>query len=272
MKKFPLSLLIMFVFFLFMQQHVFAEETNLIQFKDTIIQDYQKMEGILVVGHNVTVEGTVKTAVIVINGDLHIKQTATITGPILVIGGQVEQDPGAKIGEHLIALQFNDATQNSFLFAGGLILGIWIIRIMIVIGMGIFTILTGVLMKQRIDRIGTLIQYGWGRLLVTGAFVSLALVALSILLTISIIGIPIAIVLLFMSFLSLFIGMATISSIVGQKIKGLEASPQWKIIMIGCMILIACMSIPLLGGFVTLLTLWLSFGISIKWMAEVRKK
>ncbi len=262
----------MCIYFFPMQQQALAAETNLIQFKETIIHDYQKVEGILVIGNGLTVEGTVNTAVIVINGDLHIQKTAIIKGPILVIGGVAEQQQGAKIGEHLLALQFNDATQNSFLFAGALFLGMWIIRIMTVLSIGIFTILTGILMKQRMESMSTPVTSEWGRLLVTGAFASIALGAISVLLTISVIGIPIVIVLLVLSLLSLLIGMCMLSDVIAKKVKGLEDGPWWKKLTIGCAILLSFMSLPLIGGFVILLTLWLSFGVSIKWLVDRRKK
>src|SRR5262245_25508176 len=57
----------------------------------------QTLEAVIAFGVSVEVAGTVTEAVIVIGGDVRLAGTAHILGDIFVLGGTLEQDPGAQV-------------------------------------------------------------------------------------------------------------------------------------------------------------------------------
>ncbi|MFD3447471.1 hypothetical protein ACFDTO_23045 [Microbacteriaceae bacterium 4G12] len=277
MKVFRMTMSVVFVLFvsLLFQSSAFAAEKGIVDYKETVIPENQSVESVLILGHDVDVRGTIQTAVIVINGNLHIHSTANIKGPVLVIGGTVAQDNGAQIGEHVLSFHFNDSTQNSFLFGGVLFLGVWFLRLTGSLLLIMLTVLTGLVIQKKWDRVKIGTKQQSSRLLVIGAITSFALVALTVPLLLSIIGIPIVILLSLCVLCFFLVAMSLLSKEIGVQIKSMEGKAYWRVLTIGAMLLVAFMNIPLIGGMVILLVIWLSLGLMIKWLAvhfPTRKK
>jgi hypothetical protein len=258
-----ISFLVILFFIGMFHNPVLAAE-NIVHYKKTVVPENQKVESVLVIGDNASIDGTVRTAVIVINGDLQIHQTANIKGPVLVLGGKVEQEKGAKIGEHIVSFYLNDPTQNSFIFGGALFFGVWFIQLIGSMLLVVLTVLTGMVVRNKLNHVNKQIHQQLGRLFVTGAITSFALLAICILLFISVIGIPVVILLIIGTLCSFLIGMSLLSKEIGEQMKGMDGKPAWLVLTTGSVILVSLMNIPLIGGLVILLIIWLSLGFSVK--------
>ncbi|WP_028403053.1 hypothetical protein [Ectobacillus panaciterrae] len=270
MKIFRMTLSFLSVLFLTLTFHhpVLAAGNSIVHYKETVIPENQKVESVLVLGNDAVIDGTVQTAVIVINGNLQIHRTADIKGPVLVIGGRVEQEKGAKIGEHILSFYLNDPTQNSLILGGALFLGMWFIRLIGSILLIIMTVLTGMVVRNKLDYVKEHMNQQFGRLLVTGAITSFALLALCVLLFISIIGIPVVILFVLGVLCSFLIGMSLLSKEIGKQLKVMDGRAEWLVLTVGAFTLTAFMNIPLIGMLVILLIIWLSLGFTAKWLLE----
>ncbi|MGV3466268.1 MAG: hypothetical protein ACO1OT_13360 [Heyndrickxia sp.] len=245
---------------------VLADEKNIINQKETIIPKNEKVENVIVLGNNATINGEVKVAVVVINGNLQINKTANIKGPVLMIGGQINQEIGAKVTEPIISLNLNDQTKNSLILGGLLFLASWITRLAISILLVLITVIAGIATKHKWTSLPDGLQMKPGRMIITGFISSLALFALSVLLTILIIGIPIVILILIGILISLIAGLIFISGHLGKQFRILEGKPKWLVLLAGTSLIVAAINFPLFGGIIFLVISWFSLGLAVSWL------
>jgi hypothetical protein len=249
-----------------------AMAKGIFEHQDTVVPANQVVDDVVVVGADTTIWGTVNDSVIVFNGNLQLKASAKVNGFVLVVGGQIQQEEGAFIADEIINLSFDKATQNSLLIGGGLVIGTWLLQLAISIVLIVLPVLTVLIFKKRIDPFVDYARQASGRLFAIGFFSSLILIALTVLLLVTIIGIPVAIVLLIAVFLAFIIGLAALSRVVGEKIEGTLARSNWVISLTGSILLVSLMNIPLVGVIICLGILVFSIGILTIWMLEKTTK
>lgn len=229
---------------------------TLIRHADTVISPSQTVEEVVVVGHNVTVQGRVTDNLIVINGNVYLTKTAK-TGLILDIGGQVTSEPGAKV-QNMVSLWFKGPFQNSLAVGSVGMLLVWALRVAVsVLLLAIPVVISffikpwqGVMMNSLRDSAR---KAGFAGLLTT----VLAL-GLGMLFAITVIGIPIAVfVFVVYVFLGL-IGLSLVSVWIGEfATRGqLDEKPKWLQSLIGATFLMAFSNIPLFGPLL-LMVVWL---------------
>ncbi|MGG1690329.1 hypothetical protein ABDH65_09750 [Heyndrickxia ginsengihumi] len=239
----------------------FAKEPkNIIHNKQTVIPKNQQLENVIVLGDDAVISGKVKTAVVVINGNLTVKKGADIRGSVFVLGGKVSQEKGAKITEHVINVNLNNETLHSLIFAGTIILTLWFMRLAVSLILIVLTVLVGVLMRKRISIDSKSVYFTPGKLILTGF---MGTIALSIFLTVTIIAIPLVIIVFLGIFVSFIIGLVFLSREIGKEFAIVREKPEWLALFVGIVLLTALMNIPLIGGIIFLILLWYSLGLSI---------
>jgi len=249
-----------------------ASAENLFKRHDTVIPEQQMVENVAVVGGDVSIHGTVRDAVIVINGDLNIKKSAHIMGLILVIGGRIDQEPGSQVTDNVLNFTFDNQTANSFLIGGALLLGAWLLRIAFALILLVLPILTYLLMKDRLDSFVNIIRTTPVRTITVGLFTTLLLIAISILLSITVIGIPIVLILMLIILLFLLIGLTAVSKIAGESIPGSDRRPSWLVVVTGAIVVSAGINFPFFGGFILLGLVGISMGLMTIWFQEKRNR
>lgn len=229
----------------------FAKEPkNIIHNKQTVIPKNQQLENVIVLGDDAVISGKVKTAVVVINGNLTVKKGADIRGSVFVLGGKVSQEKGAKITEHVINVNLNNETLHSLIFAGTIILTLWFMRLAVSLILIVLTVLVGVLMRKRISIDSKSVYFTPGKLILTGFMGTIALSALSIFLTVTIIAIPLVIIVFLGIFVSFIIGLVFLSREIGKEFAIVREKPEWLALFVGIVLLTALMNIPLIGGII----------------------
>lgn len=101
------------------------------------------------------------TGAFVIATAIWLFRSAKINGFVLVIGGNVQQEHGAVVTDEIISLSFDNATQNSLLIGGGLVVGTWLLQLSLSVIFVILPVLTVYLSKQRINCLLGCSFYGW---------------------------------------------------------------------------------------------------------------
>jgi hypothetical protein len=241
--------------------------------QDTTIPVNQSVQDVVVVGGDATIAGTVENAVVVINGDAVIQSTAHIKGMVLVIGGHIRQFPGAVLEDDVISVSLDNATQNSLLIGSGLLLSTWVIQFIGSFLLIIIPMLIVLLLKHRLNPFVQMIQSTPKRMLGIGFFISLLVLAVSLLLAITLIGIPVVLLLLLLVGLSVLLGLTALGLVIGEKIQAMPRREDWLTTGMGAALLISVMNIPILGILIMLGVTWLSLGLVATWtLAKVKNK
>ena len=64
-------------------------------------RDEEVSDAAIVIGGSLTIDGRVRDGVVVVGGDLHLSATSDVRGEIVIVGGQITRDPGARqVGQH----------------------------------------------------------------------------------------------------------------------------------------------------------------------------
>lgn len=268
MKRFNklVAFLSIIVFALLIVHPALAAENLIVNKKHVIVPEKEKVENVIVLGNDAEIRGHVKVGVLVVNGDLTMNKTAIVNGPVIVIGGHVHQEKGARISEHLITINLNDPMQNSFIFGGILFLSTWVIRVAFSLLLVIVTVLLGLILKRKTLDQEELLLKRPGKTLIIGFMSSLALTTLGTLLVLTIIGIPVAILVFVASVISFFIGLLILSKELGRQWKILDDKPEWLKLLVGSGLAVSMINFPVVGGVCLLFLIWFSLGITMTWI------
>lgn len=233
----------------------------------------QTVSDVYVIGGDATILGAVTGTVVVMNGDVMIKRSAHIHGLVIVVGGKVLQESGAKIGDDVYAISFDDTTKNSLLIGGGMVLGIWALQLAGSLLLILIPVLISLLGRKRL--VPAVEQYRYlslGKLLYSGFLSGLLLSGISMLLIISLIGIPIMLLMLLFIVIAFFAGLTAFGYWIGERVQGTIDRAVWLKVLIGTSIITAFTNIPIIGGFVLLFAILATLGITTMWLSEKLKR
>lgn len=270
-KKIYAALLVLFAFVL-LPSSVMAK--SIFEHQTTTIPANQTVDDVIVIGGDALVLGSVANSVVIVNGDVHLGSTSQVKGFVFVIGGKVQQDAGSVIHGDVISISLDDATQNSLLIGGGLLLGIWVIQLagsLIMILIPLLMILFG---KQRTTSFIEKHRFeSMGKLIYTGFFSGMILIAVSLLLLLTVVGIPFILLIGLIIFVAFAFGMTTISYLIAERVQGTSGKADWIKATIGAFILTSSVNIPILGLLILVVIFLFSFGVATIWFVEkVRNK
>lgn len=238
-----------------------AYAENRFEQQDTVIPIGQTVENVVVMGGNVEIQGSVKDSVLVIHGNVKIKRTAQIKGMVLVLGGNIDQETGSKVSDNVFDITFHQPIINSLLIGGGLLLGTWFAWLLISLLMLIIPVLTVQVMRNRICSLEDSIRRSPRNQLLVGIGISLFLFGSSLLLSITIVGIPIVILFLAIILLAFIVGLTVISTMIGNCIPQIEGRDLRVKTFWGAFVVIAGINLPLIGSILLLCLVWISLGM-----------
>jgi O-antigen/teichoic acid export membrane protein len=159
------------------------------------------------------------------------------------------------------------------LIGGGLVAGTRLLQLALSVLFVILPVLTVFLSKQRINPFVDHARTSPGYLLYIGFFSSLILIALTVLLLVTIIGIPFALIIVVLVVIAFVIGMAALSILIGERIQGIIGQSDWLIALTGSILLVSIMNVPFIGVILFLGVLLFSNGFMTLWLLEkIRRK
>ncbi|WP_156130442.1 hypothetical protein [Paenibacillus durus] len=250
-----------------------ASAKSIFEHQNITVPAGQTVDDVYVAGGDADVFGQVNGVVVVINGSLRLGSTANVKGVVIVVGGQVNQDPGAVLGDDVYNISLDNATQNSLLIGGGLVLGLWVVQLAGSLLMVLVPVLIRIIVKTKIAAFTD--QYkreSIGRLLYIGFLSGLIITALSALLLVTVIGIPILILILLAVIVVVAAGITVMSFRLGEMFRGPTQSSDWVKVLIGASIITAFVNIPFIGWVVLCLVALVSLGIGTQWIFQKMKK
>jgi len=190
-----------------------------------VIKEDEIVDGdLLSFGGDVTVVGTVSGDVAIVGADLYLKPTGIIKGDIFTLGGSVHQEPGGEIrGQRINVLHKNLRVYGPFpmffnQFENLVTFGIPLLFFVII--SFLFLALAGFFVPRHIERIGEAIQVAPLRSILLGFAALVAALPLFVLLCVTIIGIPVALIAQPIAYFAAGImGFAGVSLFVGIKLR-----------------------------------------------------
>ncbi|MFB9328703.1 hypothetical protein ACFFSY_22440 [Paenibacillus aurantiacus] len=250
-----------------------ASAAAIFEHQNTVVPAGDTVDDVYVVGGDARIQGHITGIVVVINGDLHAASTAIVDGMIVVVGGKVDQAPGAVFRDDVYNLSLDSQTQNSLLIGGGLVVGLWGVQLGGTLLLVLLPSLISLIGKRRTQAfIERFSSTSWSRLLYMGVLSGLAIAAVSALLFITIIGIPVLIFIILILMVAFAAGLTVISHRVGEQLRAVAYKPDWVKVMVGSVLIAAVINIPLVGWIVLLMITLISFGACVEWWASRRKR
>jgi uncharacterized RDD family membrane protein YckC len=226
-----------------------------------------------VMGSN-TINGTVEGNVVVVLGRLTLGPNSKIEGNAVTVGGKVDRAPGSIVNGGIIeqghGLDFSDNSGAMSWWHNGLRMGrpvafgpnlsfLWLLNICLI---GLYLLLS-VAFPNGIRKCGDTLVNRPGLTFMTGILAILALPVVFILLLVTVVGIPVAVIVLPLSILAaLLFGRAAINSLVGRSILGKDQHPALTV-LVGSLVMLALYLVPLVGLMLFAFVAFLGFSCAL---------
>jgi hypothetical protein len=189
---------------------------------DLTIEEGTKVHNVLVMGGQITVEGTVENHVTAIGGSVVLAKTAVVGGNVFCLGGIIVRGKGAEVLGSVTEINSNDISQAvtnalseewegwSWIFA--------VISISIFLGLLIITIVTVLLIPKPVRLISAAIKEKPFKVTMWGLGGLVLIVPLAVLLAISVVGIVLIPLEMTIVLCAVLIGFISVSQLVGRKL------------------------------------------------------
>lgn len=254
------------------------DDANVVRFGENIVvEEDEEIDGdVVAVGGNIEVRGRVHGSVVAVGGEVTVRPGALVDGDCASIGGGIRKAPGARIQGSDIGMKF---VPGALTWLWGMERRVLPIRILgSVVGVLLFALfgwLAETVAGDRLRRIGSHAQsHLWSSLFAGMAILILAVPAI-VLLAVTIIGIPLALLSPVVLTVALMLGYVVMASVLGLRLVGTAGQdrPGWMRGMIAGLLLFAALGLVgevfrLGGGPAKALGLALRiFGLAAAWGA-----
>ncbi len=221
-----------------------------------IERDEEVSEAVIVIGGNLIIDGRVREGIVVAGGDLHLSPTADVRGEIVLVGGQITRDAGARQVGSVNHVSFGQWWRREFGWMPTIRFGEfgrWLSLVGTVARISILVLLMAVMLvlaRAPVARVGRAAMAEPLRALLVGLAAEIffvpALVAASIGLALTIIGIPFVFVLvpiaIVIAVFAFVLGFTALACRLGESVEdrlGWQPGNAFVATAIGFMILLA---------------------------------
>ncbi len=208
----------------------------------------QVVESVFALSTDAHIGGSVRDVVLVINGDVYLEPTAQ-TDLVIDLGGQVfnPADISAKTG--IFRLSLTPQFLNELFIGLAMILGLWLARLIFsVLGIVLLTGL-GFLLRKRLQQGKNLLANSFLRLFAIGLAAALIMMGLVILLSLTVVGIPLAILICLVGIGAILLGTLPVIEYIGQealspRLLEYPALSKWFIL---ALLFVSVINLPIIG-------------------------
>ncbi|WP_138493576.1 hypothetical protein [Paenibacillus pinistramenti] len=250
-----------------------ASAKSLFEHSKTEVPAGQTAENVYVIGGDADIKGHITGVLVVINGNLHLRAASRVDGAVVVIGGRVEQEPGASASDEIYNFALDTGTQTSLLIGGGMIAGLWVIQLCGSLLLILLPVLVRLIGRNKAAKwLVKSEETSWRKNIYLGAVSTVVLAAFSLLCIISIFGIPLLIVVLFLLLAALICGLTSMSYLAGGLFREKWIANEWIRLIAGAVLLAALANVPIIGGILLFLLMLYSLGGFVQWAFGRRKR
>ncbi len=254
-----------------------AQAKEIVKFgSDVIVDNNMTVKEVEVFGANITVNGTVQKDVVAIGGDVLLGPTAKVGKEVISIGGAIHKEPGAHIGDNEVELNIPGLSS----LIGFSTTTNWVgwaltFKIFSFIGFVALALVIVAVIPKPFGLISTNVQQNTLKAILLGVLGLVALVPLAIFLAITIIGLPLVALEIFIVGIAFLVGYIAIAQLVGDKIAVLLKRPAlnalW-VTLLGLLTLWLIGWVPVIGSVVKAVAILLGFGGVLATLFTSRKR
>ncbi|MDP3487943.1 MAG: hypothetical protein Q8S19_08435 [Bacillota bacterium] len=267
MKKIAI-LLALVVMIAFPSAAAAASQDNIVMVgKDAHVSAGTILSGsVVVIGADAIIEGHVRDSVVVILGNIHLEPNAVVDGSVVSVGGSLNRKAGAQIGGEQVSLGLGDINignlprfNMSFRFFSP-IASLWKVLSIVFLGWVVFW-----LFPDPVIKISQAAQAEPLKAVLFGLLGYLAVIPVSIMMLMTLVGIPLIPFLWLALLVGRFIGQVALGLLAGRYLAhklNREMTDAW-VVVLGLFVLGLATIIPVAGGLATLFYSLLGFGAVI---------
>jgi uncharacterized RDD family membrane protein YckC/cytoskeletal protein CcmA (bactofilin family) len=242
-------------------------------FGDNVVNGSVDGNDVAVVG-STTINGTVHGNAVAVMGTLTLGPNARVDGNAVSVGGDVVKAPSATVGGEVVPVYFGMSgsanPEASALWRHGLRMGrplafgphlhvFWVFNLLMV---GIYLLLA-LVFPNGVRRCADTLAHRPGITFLTGFLAMLGLPVLFILLLCTVIGIPVAVIVLPLGFLAaITFGKAAVYSLIGRAVAGKDSQAVASV-MVGILVVTVLYLVPVLGLMVFFLVSFLGMACAL---------
>ncbi|KLU62572.1 hypothetical protein CEB3_c10930 [Peptococcaceae bacterium CEB3] len=223
----------------------------------------QRVDTVVAVGTDARIAGWVKDIVLVINGNVILAPSARVD-LVIDLGGHVANFASEKVKTGVFEMNPTSGVTQDFLVGALLLIGTWLVRLLAsLVGILLLTGL-GYALHRHFERAAAFLEHAPGRLFAIGVAGALVSWALTVLLSLTIVGIPVAVFVFFLSFLAAFLGVLPLIDYLGReflnaRVQTYPPITRWLLL---ASLFTALINIPLLGFLFLLIFGAVGFGLT----------
>jgi len=239
--------------------------------QDVNIPEGQEIEDLILIGGNAVVAGSVREDIIVVYGNLTLKPTARVGHGVAILGGQVSQDPGAIVAKDIYRMDLGSATLNALLLGTLMLLGLEVLRLVGLVILILAAVMISLMMARSTQLAAGLMARNLWKGILLGLVGTMGLAVATALLALTIIGLPLAILLVLAVLAMDLFGISVLSLSLGQTVvsrSGRSSWSSWASAAIGGTFLALLISVPLLGILVLIAVLTIGVGVALLYLLE----
>ncbi|MFP4243357.1 MAG: hypothetical protein ACLFTW_15425 [Chitinispirillaceae bacterium] len=233
-----------------------AQQRSIIRFgEDVAVAEGEQVKDAVSIGGDVRIEGEVKNDAVAVGGSLFLGPQATVEGSAVSIGGRINQSQTAVVKGDIVEMSTPWEIPSEAWF--GLFVGL---QILAFLGFLALALLLVALVPKQVQSVSRTAVESVGRSFLWGILVILAIIPVTVLLAITIVGIaliPVLYVVIILIFVFGYIGIANLIGV--QVFKGVnreKAAMIWKA-LVGLLLLGLMNVIPVFGGLIAFLaSIW----------------
>jgi hypothetical protein len=219
-KQFTVSVVVTLALVLVMAMPVWAAmpmtNGNIVNFGDTEVPLGFTVKNVLVIGGNAIIDGTINDEVVVINGNLTLKSTANVHDRAIVLGGNLVADDGAYIGKGVFRIGGDFAFAGTLVAAGAVIMSLWVMNALMTAVLAIWPGIMAWVWRSGVEDVSARVSESPVRAVAVGGLGLLTLFILTVLLSITMIGIPVALFVVMVAVGTIAAGMGGICHAMGR--------------------------------------------------------
>jgi hypothetical protein len=230
---------------------------------DVVVDQGTEVKDAVAVGGSVTVNGKVRDSAVAVGGSVILGPHAVIGKDVVSIGGAVEQAQGSKIHGDVVELNIPGVSSIMPFFFEDTSSSFWTFKIVSLLGFLALAVLLVAVLPKPFNLITNNVQQNLGKIILWGILGLVVLIPLAIFLAISVIGIPLIALEVFLVGIAFLVGYIAVAQLIGDKIGALMKRPALSVIWLTVMGLLALWLIgwvPFLGSLVKAAVIVLGFG------------
>ncbi len=240
--------------------------------EDVVVRAGERVGDVVTMGGDVVVEGEVMGDVVSMGGDVELREGGVVHGELVTMGGEVTVDEGARLHGGNVGMnvprfrgRIGDRDYDDEGHGGGGAVGDWLRKAVGSAARHALLFLLGVLLlalaPERLGALRVVIARSPVRACASGLLGFVGAVVLTVVLVITILGIPAAIIVALGAFAAVYVGLVAVASVVGAAlpVTALRDRPILQLAA-GIFVLYLASLVPVIGALAVLFASALGFG------------